>query len=201
MRFVAAGCLILAGLAAPSAAQTPRFDSLIVAEVAKPHPDRDRLGRLMFVVDALLRGAEPGQVTMSVAGRPISFQIVGLEFPSSTPLPFVSVQAVGWADAAADTMIAIQGGVFLDVALWRGDRSDLGVAAPPGFSLSATVSDTLCWSYRLIHARSAASARCNVGSATMAFSVLSPAGTFIASPEVTFGVARVALPIEAPPDR
>lgn len=176
MRFVAAGCLTLAVLAArldwrasppDLQALAAHFDSLATAENNKPHSDQARYQRLLLISYALGNGAVPGQVAMSIAGRPMPFQIVGIRHKQ--------VYAVGWHDADADTTITVTAPVNdnyeLHVAVWRGSTVDSGAAVRPAFNLSATTSQ-----------------------ATMAFTTLSPDGTVIASPEVTFGVVRVVLP-------
>jgi hypothetical protein len=211
MRFVAAGCFSLAVLAAgpdrlvsqpglgPLAAH---FDSLATAELAKPQLDHERVQRLALIVYALAGGADPGQVTMSIAGRPMSFQVVGIETDRDGIMPLRAVHAVGWHDLDADTTIALsamsalttEAESDLRVVLLRGTIVDSGEAYRPALTFSVSMSDTLCMYYRLLHALYTPSARCNVGHATMTFATLSDGGTFIASPEFTFGLARVAFP-------
>jgi len=189
MRFVAAGCFSVAVLAAGpdrAAAQSAHFDSLANAELAKPHPYSARFERLGLIAVALAGGAEPGHVAMSIAGRPMSFQIVGIRR--------TRIYAVGWHDVAADTMITI---LAPHVMQFRGSTVDTGTANVQAFNMSATVGDTNCVSlYRLVHVPQ----RCNVGHATMSFATLSTGGTLIASPEVTFGVLHIGRPLVAPLD-
>ncbi len=192
MRFVAAGVCALAVLAARLDGQAAHFDSLAIAELAKPHPDQERFQRLATIAYALANGAVPGQVAMSVAGRTISFQIIGLRH--------TSLRAVGWHDAAADTMISILAPVADEpfstgVALWRDTTVDSAAVEPRAFQVRAVVSDTPCGTfYRLIHALYAESQICDVGHASMAFATISASGTVIGSPPVTFGVVRIVPP-------
>lgn len=177
------------------------FDSLASAESAKPHPDRARFERLSLIAFALGAGAEPGHVVMSIAGRPMSFEIVGVRR--------TEFRTVGWHDdAAADTTINIFVVPYIndryvaEVTLFRGSAVDSGAAVHPAFNFNA-VSDTTCMNqyYRLIRTLDADPRRCHLGHATMSFATLSPGGTLIASPAVVFGIVHVVLPSDRPVER
>jgi hypothetical protein len=216
MRFVAAGCLALVALAAcsdtpvsPNAlrSQAAHFDSLATA-VGQPHPaDPTRVANLELIANALAHGALPGVTTMTIAGQSVTVHIVGVE-ALYTDTSDIHVWAVAWVDPDADTSITVTGiqllSGFIDqtVALVVGDSSEWTQSYPPQFTYREQGNNTACTNYPITNRLGGPNPQCQLVLATVSFSavpgtfegspLLLPTGAAIASPSVTFGVARLA---------
>ena len=216
MRFVAAGCLALVGLAAcsdtpisPNAlrSQAAHFDSLATVAMKTSGDDQTRVASLEFIANALAHGATPGVVTMTIAGTPVTVHIVGFD----AVLPGGGddhVSAVGWMEPGADTVILVQvielttGFIDQTVSLAIGDSSESTPAYPPQFTYSQQNTSVPCTNYPITNELAGPNAECHLALATVSFNavpqtfqgspLLLPVGAAIVSPAVTFWLAQLS---------
>jgi hypothetical protein len=215
MRFVAAGCFVMLAACSdtpvsPDAlrSQAAHFDSLATVGAKTVGEDHSRVVGLQWIATALAHGAIPGAVTMTIAGRPVTVHVVGIEAIAPGEVASGNVDAAGWVDRdAADTVILVEvselttGFIDQTVALAIGDSSEWTQAYPPQFTYSEQTTSAPCTNYPITNEVAGPNPECHLALATVSFTavpqtfqgspLLLPVGAAIVSPSVTFGVAQL----------
>lgn len=211
MRLVAAMCLSLVALAAcsdtpvsPSAlhSQAAHFDSLATLAIQSRNPSPTRVTNLEVIANALAHGAQPGVVTMTIGGTPVTVHLVGIQVVDTNAIDG-RVYVAGWVDSDADTSISVDvsqgttGYVVQSVALAIGDSSASTQTFPSQFPFSAQNASGSCTDYPITNHFVSAAWPCHLTRGTVSFTAdvqadegPVPVATLIVSPSVTFGIAQ-----------
>ena len=212
MRIASAGCVALVAFAACSdatssshalRAEALHFDSL--ATLAEGHASLAHLINLQVIANGFAHGAEPGVVTMTIGGTPVSVHVIGIQAVDSNPADG-RVYVAGWIDADADTTISVDvrqfttGFVVDNVSLAIGDSSASTQTFQSQYPFMVKNSNATCANYPITNQINTMALPCHLGQGTVSFTAdvtadgvsqfPVPVATLIVSPSVTFGLAQ-----------